>query len=231
MPDVHLPDLVLRLEAGLKQPLPGPVAHAIAAPHPRGEARSRLPGDRPAESPASAAPLRDAAGLALLCPVGGRPHLVLTLRHAALGRHAGQVSFPGGVVDPGETYERAALREAHEEIGLDPEAVRVLGRLTPIDIAVTGFRLHPVLGWSLALPPLAPAAAEVERIVEVSLDDLADPAHLRLTERHRGPLLVEAPAFHVAGADIWGATAMAIAELLVLAGWQGRRPERSQIRA
>ena len=60
-------------------------------------------------------------------------------------RHGGQVSLPGGVVDPGETFEQAALREAHEEVALPLDEVRVLGALTPLDIPVSGFRLHPIV--------------------------------------------------------------------------------------
>ena len=72
----------------------------------------------------------------------------MTVRADTLGRHGGQVSLPGGVVDAGETFEQAALREAHEEVGLRAERVRVLGALTPLDIPVSGFRLHPIVGVS-----------------------------------------------------------------------------------
>ena len=87
--------------------------------------------------------VRDAAGLLLLFPHAGRANIVLTVRAETLGRHGGQVSLPGGVIEHGEAFEQAALREAHEEISLERAAVRVVGKLTPVDIPVSGFRLHP----------------------------------------------------------------------------------------
>ena len=101
--------------------------------------------------PAGAPPdsIRDAAGLLLVFPdAADRPHIVLTVRADTLGRHGGQVSLPGGVIEPGESYAHAALREAHEEIALDARLVRVIGALTPVDIPVSGFRLHPIVGLS-----------------------------------------------------------------------------------
>jgi 8-oxo-dGTP pyrophosphatase MutT (NUDIX family) len=149
-----------------------------------------------------------------------RAHVVLTVRSDAV-RHGGQVSLPGGVLEPGETLEQAALREAHEEIGLSLATVRTLGPLTPIDIPVSGFRLHPIVAVTASRPALRPADAEVARILEVAVDELLDPGRLvrRSLVRDGEPLVV--PALQVRGAEIWGATAMALAELLTLLGWQG----------
>ena len=169
----------------------------------------------------SAAHVRHAAGLLLMFPLEGHAHIVLTLRADTLGRHSGQISLPGGVIEPGEAFEQAALREAHEEIAVAASDVRILGALTPIDIPVSGFRLHPIVGVSDARPAFAPADGEVARILDVALDDLMAPGAVISTSRERDGRLVVAPAFRVAGAEIWGATAMVLAEFLVLLGWTG----------
>jgi 8-oxo-dGTP pyrophosphatase MutT (NUDIX family) len=137
-------------------------------------------------------------------------------------RHGGQVSLPGGVVEPGETFEQAALREAHEEIALPIEPVRLLGALTPLDIPVSGFRLHPIVAVTDTRPLLTPADAEVAHILEIGVDELLDPATLVSTSREREGVRYQVPAFHVAGREIWGATAMVLAEFLALLGWPGR---------
>jgi 8-oxo-dGTP pyrophosphatase MutT (NUDIX family) len=148
-------------------------------------------------------------------------HVVLTVRADSLGRHRGQVSLPGGGVEPGETFEQAALREAHEEIGLRLQQIRVLGALTSLDIPVSGFRLHPVLAVTTSHPKLSPSDAEVAHILEVGLEDLLDPANFVSTERERDGFALTVPAFHVGGHEIWGATAMVLAEFLALLGWTG----------
>src|SRR5206468_4779557 len=95
-------------------------------------------------------------------------HIILTVRAETLRRHSGQVSLPGGVLEPGETFEQAALREAHEEVALPLDGVRVVGALTPLEIPVSGFRLHPIVGVADARPALAPVDGEVARILDIS---------------------------------------------------------------
>lgn len=204
-------DLVLVLERTLRQPLPGIAAQAVLAPRPH----------RGWPAGYNIARVRHAAGLLLVFPVENRPHLVLTVRAGTLGRHGGQVSLPGGVVEPGETFEQAAIREAHEEISLAPDLVRLLGALTPLDIPVSGFRLHPIVGVAAERPATHPADGEVARILEVPLAELADPSRLVESERERDGRLLQIPAFRVANEEIWGATAMVLAEFLTLLGWRG----------
>ncbi len=167
----------------------------------------------PAEPMRASRPLRSSSGDA---------HVVLTVRADSLGRHSGQVSLPGGGVEPGETLEQAALREAHEEIGLRLEQVRVLGALTALDIPVSGFRLHPVLAVTASHPRLSPSDAEVAHILEVGLEDLLNPENLVSAERERDGFPLKVPAFHVGGHEIWGATAMVLAEFLAMLGWTGQ---------
>jgi 8-oxo-dGTP pyrophosphatase MutT (NUDIX family) len=171
--------------------------------------------------PNSAAKVRHAAGLLLVFPRGGQTHLVLTVRAETLGRHGGQVSLPGGVIEPGEAPAQAALREAHEEISLPSAGIEIVGALTPIDIPVSGFRLHPVVGARDHAPALAPADGEVARILEVPVEDLLAPGAVVTTERERDGSRITVPAFRVGRDEIWGATAMVLAEFLVLLGWTG----------
>jgi 8-oxo-dGTP pyrophosphatase MutT (NUDIX family) len=205
-------DAVARLEGAFTRELPGAVAQDHMAPMPR---RQWPSGFNPAR-------VRHAAGLLLLYPDNeDHAYVVLTVRADTLRRHGGQVSLPGGVLEPGETFEQAALREAREEVSLTDD-VRILGALTPLDIPVSGFRLHPIVGIVGARPALTPVDAEVARIVEVPVDELLDPARLVHSARERDGIPLAVPAFDVNGCEIWGATAMVLAEFLTLLGWAGR---------
>ena len=208
--------LVARLASALSGPLPGPEAQRLLAPQPRR--------DWPRDF--DPARIRHAAGLLLVFPIRGRAHIALTVRADTLGRHSGQVSLPGGVIEPGESIEQAALREAREEVALLTEHVRVIGPLTPLDIPVSGFRLHTVVGALDHQPTLTAAHGEVARILEIAIEDLLEPAYLVSTERVRDGWHLTVPAFHVAGHEIWGATAMVLAEFLALLGWRGGAPGR-----
>jgi 8-oxo-dGTP pyrophosphatase MutT (NUDIX family) len=162
------------------------------------------------------ATIRDAAALLLLFPVEDRAHIVLTVRADSLEHHRGQVSLPGGVIDPGETREQAALREAHEEVGLATSGVRTLGILSPLEIPVSGFRLHPVVAATDERPHFTPSAHEVARVLEVDLDHLRNPGSLTSRDVVQDGRTLTLPAFSVDGVEVWGATAMVLAEFLAL---------------
>ena len=210
---VTFPDLLTRLTTAWTTPLPGASAHTRMAP--------RLRGEWPAGS--DPATPRRAAGLVLLYPIDDQPHIVLTVRSPRV-RHGGQVSLPGGVIEPGESVEAAATREAREEVALKAADLRVLGHLTPLDIPVSGLRIHPVVAATTTRPRFAPADAEVARILEVPVATLLDPACLGTQPMVRGALSLDVPVFHVDDAVIWGATAMVLAEFLSLLGWPAKRP-------
>jgi 8-oxo-dGTP pyrophosphatase MutT (NUDIX family) len=201
--------IVEQLEAAFRRELPGMDAQSLLAPIPR---REWPPGFNPAR-------VRHAAGLLLVFPHHDEAYLVLTVRSDTVGRHRGQVSLPGGVVELGETFAQAALREAQEEVALPLDGVDVLGALTPLDIPVSGFRLHPIVAACHSRPAMNPADGEVAQILEVRIAALLDPAALRVTKQDRDGRLYSIPAFHIDGVEIWGATAMVLAEFLTLLGW------------
>ena len=146
------------------------------------------------------------------------PDLLFIQRSQELRLHAGQPAFPGGSIDAGEGPVQAALREAAEEVGVDPDGVEVVGTLPELYIPRTGFRVVPVLGWWRQPSAVAPVdAGEVAAVERVGLAELADPA-VRLMVRV--PDGRTTPAFRVRGMLIWGFTAGLVDRLLALAGWE-----------
>jgi 8-oxo-dGTP pyrophosphatase MutT (NUDIX family) len=149
------------------------------------------------------------------------PDLLLTERSHTMRSHPGQVSFPGGTIDPGETPEQTALREALEETGLDPDGVDVFAELPPLWLPPSGFSVIPVLGWWRETSPVSVRSAEeVHAVYRVPLSELRDPAH-RITVQ--GPVPGwKSPGFLI-GDDhdviCWGFTAGVIARLFEYLGW------------
>ena len=154
------------------------------------------------------------------------PDVLLIERSAHMRSHAGQPAFPGGGIDAGDNSpEGAALREAQEETGLDPNGVDVLRVLPQLWLPPSGNAVTPVLAWWRHPSDVAPDDREVAAVARVPIEALTDPAN-RLQIRH--PSGMAGPAFEVADMLVWGFTAGVLDRLLALAGWE--RPwDRSRV--
>jgi 8-oxo-dGTP pyrophosphatase MutT (NUDIX family) len=188
--------------------LPGHDGQVRMSPRPRF-------GWRPGEVPPDA---RRSGVVLLLYPIADRPHVVLTVRDSKLLHHAGQVSLPGGAVEPNESIEEAALREAQEEVGVDPDLLRIVGALSPLHVPVSGYVLHPRVAVADERPTWRPGTHEVARVLEASLERLRDPAILEVEVRKYSERPVDVPYFRLDGEKIWGATAMVLSEFLCVLG-------------
>lgn len=188
----------------LKQELPGERAQVLMAPTFRGHV----------SSPDKAV---DAAVLALFYPSNGQLSLVFIKRNEYDGPHSAQISFPGGIREPGDlTLKDTALREAREEVGINGE-IEVLGSLTPLHIPVSNFMVFPYVGWMKETPYFFPDPSEVQYVVEAPLHTLLDPSNRDSETRYHHEMPIEAPYYRVGEEKIWGATAMILSELLQLA--------------
>ena len=209
-------DRILRGKAGWQEAIAGALAAATRPiqPDPRFMPRG-VPGgpalrryDRSTFPPA-----RPAATLLLLYPgEGGELTVPLTVRHADLREHAGEISLPGGMVEADDrSHAAAALREAEEEIGVDPATVTIVGQLDDVWIPVSNFELRPFVGTAAARPDFHPHTDEVAEIVELPLRSF-------LTVEAVGEVLIEGPGWMLraavyrhGGHRIWGATARTLA--------------------
>ena len=157
-----------------------------------------------------------AAALVPLHEKDGEVHVLLTRRPRHLRRHAGQLSVPGGRIEPGEAPLAAALREAEEEVGLRPSAVDVLGPLSETLVLQTAFRLTP---WVASVPypyPYVAAPDEVDEILHVPLSALERPGVHRVEPRQAYGMNLDVHYFTIGEDVLWGATARIVWELLGL---------------
>lgn len=197
-----IPGLIEALGKKLQWALPGIEAQKKMAPVPRS-----IPPFAATEKNAT-----PSAVLILLFPKNDSWSFILTERSSQVEHHQGQVSLPGGAQEDGESLQETALRETEEELGIDIENVSVLGPLTPLFIPMSGFIVHPFVGWTKSQPEIQPDPVEVIAVPIVSIDQLLAPENIKREKRkHRG-IEVDIPFFDFEKAKVWGATAMILSE-------------------
>lgn len=201
----ELQDLV---HQALRVPLPGTRAHEPLRAKPLGPVVPKFN---------HAVPPRAGSVLLLLCPDSGIIRFPLIKRPEYQGLHSGQISLPGGKAEPGESSIETALREAREEIGVDPVKVKVLGTLSQFYVIPSNFMVTPVVALAEAQPDYQPDAQEVVRILQGNLHELLADDAVRIKEIEvSGRYRMLAPHFEIEGEIVWGATAMMLNEFRIM---------------
>lgn len=196
-----------KLTLRLQKPLPGKQAHDKMASDSRLKLKLPSPSER----------TRESAVLILFYPSQNKIFLPLILRPQYDGVHGGQMAFPGGRAEKeDENLIRTALREAQEEIGVRLTDIKVIGQLTKLYIPPSNFFVQPVIGYMMHKPDFYPDAREVDKVIEIALDEITNPAIKgRKILEVRG-VEIDAPFYEINENTVWGATAMMISELLMV---------------
>ena len=197
---------VILLESRLQRPLPGKVAQLKMSSLDRvKELRRMSPADNAIQS----------SVLILLYPREGSISLVLMLRPVYPGVHSGQISLPGGKYEEtDDSLVFTALREAREEIGIDPGQVQVIGQLTEMYIPPSNYIVTPVVGYQSTKPAFTSDPKEVAEVLEIRLDDLLDARNRQMKKAKLSlGFSLKVPSYFINGHVIWGATAMILSEL------------------
>jgi len=198
----------------LSPDLPNDITTALSAGSRGANARIRMSPELSYGRHAGPAPhtARHAAVVVLLFQRAGHWHIPLTERPITLSQHGGQISLPGGSIDPGETSAQTALRELGEELGITTD-VHLLGRLADCYIYASDFLVTPWVAAMEPEPAWRPHDREVQSIIELPLESLLDDTILGRTTINRGPLTFHAPCINIGGARVWGATSVILCEL------------------
>jgi 8-oxo-dGTP pyrophosphatase MutT (NUDIX family) len=198
--------IIEHIRRSISQPLPGPDSQYRMAPIGRKDYVN------------SVQKYKQAAVLSLIYPKNEIPHMVFIQRTShEKDKHSAQIAFPGGRIEKSDSSRVAgAIREAYEEVGVDPNHVNVLRELTPLKIPVSGYEVFPVLAFAESELNFVRQASEVERIIEISINDLLNPDNRKVQEivLSSGLRLNDVPVFKFDDDIIWGATSMMLNEII-----------------
>ena len=153
-----------------------------------------------------------AAVLILLYPLGNNWYFYLTKRTKTVEHHKGQISLPGGMLEKGESSQKAAIRETYEELGIKPQGIKIIGALTPFYIPVSGFNVFPFVGWIAQCPKLEVQSKEVSKVFAPSVSTLMNPKNKKIKRSTMLGQKVEIPFFDLRNEMVWGATSMILSE-------------------
>lgn len=197
------------LERGMKRPLPGKAAHLQMSPNPVDLSRF---------DPILPVDYRKGAVLILVYPENQKAFFPLIKRPDYPGVHSGQIALPGGKMEPGDAdIIQTALREASEEVGIDPYQVKIIGQLSDLYIPASKFLVSPILGFSDSRPDFVPEIREVSRIIPTPLRELHLPEQRkRKVLEFENNFRLDTPYFEIDQEMVWGATAMILSELILL---------------
>ena len=207
--EITINKIAEQLKARLKKPLPGNEAHLI----------TRIKTKSEVTFPNTIETATPAAVLILLFPFKDEIQFFLTKRTEDVEHHKGQISLPGGIRENNETLEKTAVRETKEEVGIDPNTIMNLGSLTPFFIPVTGYIVHPFIGWCKEKPSTQVHDVEVNQLFSISISELLDENILQNEEWNIRGYDAIVPYYNFGKCKVWGATAAILSEFkLILKG-------------
>ena len=200
--EITINTIAEKLKERLKKPLPGNKAHLTT----RIKTKSEVTFSNTEET---AIP---AAVLILLFPFEDEIQFFLTKRTEDVEHHKGQISLPGGIREDKESLNETALRETKEEVGIDPTEIIISGSLTPFFIPVTGYIVHPFIGWCKEKPSTKVHDVEVNQLFSVSINQLMDKKNLQTEEWNIRGYDAIVPYYNFGECKVWGATAAILSE-------------------
>ena len=193
------PQFIIKLTKKMNGELPGSTSHETMMVKPRyksTEKKTSIP----------------AAVLILLYPIKNKWHFFLTKRTNTVENHKGQISLPGGMLEEGESYKEAAIRETFEELGVQSDDINIIGPLTPLYIPISNFKIFPFVGWIKSNPELNIQFKEVSKVFSPSIFSLMDPQTKKIKDSILLGQKVKIPFFNLKNEVVWGATSMIISE-------------------